>query len=135
MKLANELENLVARITSESVVEEMSNVELHWRALFRCDSGSLGRITLVVGILEHGELTLIEMHRGFLAFVNVDDLSHLLARSFTPQQESTASFEESTEVVDVGTGKVVEENLEDVEDNVNWRNSEFGEFSEEAHIL
>ena len=46
MQLANELEDLVARVASQDVVEEMSNVELHRGAFFRWDCGSFRRITL-----------------------------------------------------------------------------------------
>lgn len=46
MQLANELEDLVARVASQYVVEEMSNVELHRGAFFRWDRGSFRRITL-----------------------------------------------------------------------------------------
>lgn len=46
VQLANELENLVARVASQDIVEEMSNVELHRGAFFRWDRGSFGRITL-----------------------------------------------------------------------------------------
>jgi len=75
------------------------------------------------------------MHGSLLPLVGVDDLSHLLTRAFTTEQESTTSFEESTEIVDVGTGEIVEENFEDVKNDMDGSDPELCKLSNESHIL
>lgn len=61
VKLANEFENFVDSLLGENIVDEVSNEEFHWRALFDLFDGTFGRVALVICVLEKQELTLIKV--------------------------------------------------------------------------
>lgn len=135
MHLADELEHLVARVAVQHVVEQVPDKELHRRPFLGRDRRPVRRVALVVRIIEHGGLSLVEVHRGALALVHVDDLAHPLRGALAPEQEPTAPFQKGAEVVDVGTGKVIEEDFEDEKGDVDGRDAELGQFGEEAQVL
>lgn len=135
MHLADELEHLVARVAVQHMVEQVPDKELHRSPFLRRDRRPVRRVALVVRIVEHGGLSLVEVHRGALALIHVDDLAHPLRGALAPEQEATAPFQKGAEVVNVGTGKVVEEDFEDEKGDVDGRDAELGQFGEEAQVL
>mgnify|MGYP006876451294 CR=1 FL=1 len=135
MHLADELEHLVARVAVQHMVEQVPDKELHRRPFLGRDRRPVRRVALVVRIVEHGGLSLVEVHRGALALIHVDDLAHPLRGALAPEQEATAPFQKGAEVVNVGTGKVVEEDFENEKGDVDGRDAELGQFGEEAQVL
>lgn len=121
-------------------VEEVAGGRRGWRTgqehqLRRGDSNEAERTHLVVSVLQHRNLPLIQMHRRLLPLHRLQYSPHLLTRRLAPQQKPPTPLEGGAEVVDVGTGEIVEENFEDVEDGMDGRDAEFGEFGEEAEVL
>lgn len=152
MQLANELEDLVARVARQGVVEELADVQLHWRPLLLHHDGPIRRIALhppladypflssqathlVVRILQHRDLPLIQRHRRLFPLHRLEDRRHLLARRLRSKEIASAAFEGGTEVVDVGAREVVEEDFKDVKDRVGGSDAELGELGKETEVL
>lgn len=135
MQLAHKLEHAVARIARQRVVKQMADIQLHWSPFFRNHDWPVGRVALIVRVVQHGNLPLIQVHGGLLALDCLEDRPHLFVSRFRPQQETTAAFQRRAQVVNVGSRKIVKEHSENVKDDVDRSHPELCQFGQEPEIL
>jgi hypothetical protein len=88
----------------------------------------------VKGILEHDLLTLIKVRIALLAPHQLDHALCSNRSTLVSQQESTTGLEQIRDVIDIEF-KVVQKDLEDVQNRIWLSHLEFGKFTIKANIL
>ena len=89
---------------------------------------------LVVCIFEQKKLPLVEVLHALFPPHEFYHLAEGFTCVFTTEQEPPAALEEHSQILDIRAGKVVEADLEHVENDVCGDNAEFREISKECDI-
>ncbi len=126
MQPADLLQDLGVGPLGEIRVYELADEELHGRPLLLLDGWPLRGVDVVDGILDEHSLGLTDVLHRLLPLERLEERGHPGRCLWVPEEIAATVLEQVADDLDVHPRKVIETDLEAVENNVFRHNAEVG---------